>query len=507
MATTQQAHGLLKQFCDVNKREVGIAFSVELLQKALVRQLSPGIRRSFTLKSTTTIEGCVSDFKFSIAPTTPMITRDQSSASPKFNVVGLGISVDVILDSKEVFSAKLTWNDLSMALSVKGYSIQCSVAKQLSSLTDIDEKWSTSNEAASELKTFFQQNHGFTLDTWSRLSGEIKAALRFASPMIARTIVSAIELPDFAEAFVGFVFEGPMRIGGTDALTLLAAPARLNFDQCAVVRAKGELKPKTSATANQQPHTIGDEFSHDRTVGVVNPIELVVDSKVESEYPKIGLDHAEPLSELASGHLFLYMPSVLLRESLLLESHVKPALEISKKENWGPFFFRYVIHASPRESHSVDVSLSMNSNLVEFKLSIPAKVTGEAGAGIEIACIVYEAIGARFKGSLDPCDFYFQLRYVSERRELVFVSKASIKCSLQFDAGTSIGFPLDQIIDVVLARAAENLIESEGEKFLTMTRIPIAELGSFAAFGAITENYATSSDTNGDSTFGIQLAL
>ncbi|MBY8977402.1 hypothetical protein KHP62_16430 [Rhodobacteraceae bacterium NNCM2] len=144
---------------------------------------------------------------------------------------------------------------------------------------------------------------------------------------------------------------------------------------------------------------------------------------------------------------------------------------------------------------------------IEFYLEVPLIAHGQAGAGVKIGCVRYEAFGAMFDGKVNPLTIAFKFSFDYSRRMLFFNSRVhEIKAkNFSFRTFPRMEFPLSEVVDYVLARVSESLVVSQATKILRKTRIPIADFSILEETGELINNFAGTSDPDENVTVGVSV--
>ncbi|MCF2221023.1 hypothetical protein H9Q08_17190 [Chryseobacterium sp. PS-8] len=274
---------------------------------------------------------------------------------------------------------------------------------------------------------------------------------------------------------------------------MFTADTTLNFLQCPTHNATGQTRIQSVATVKGSQYSIGETPTNNGNISVETVISA---DSPSSHYPS---EH--DTEKISTGDVFLFTPIELLKINFNV---VKPSITASDSDNYGPIYWRYSVNAAVK---SVDLKLIQNWP-IEFRLSIPTEVTGQAGAGIKIGCIRYEATGAMFDGEVEPFDIDFKIDLDWEIMQIVFVSKIKNIKGKNFNFRTfpQLDFPVSEIIDFILARASEFIITEQADKMLNVTRIPIANLNILNRFAQIRQKHlAGETDQDGNVTIGVEL--
>lgn len=501
MTTAQDAHTELAAHCG---SDCGIAVSLNIFDKLLKEQITRVNDFVKSIKSTQTFKRLAVSFD-TVIDSTKLLTRFDRVVDPGgtssygiFVIDGFRCVVSGKLDGDTVCRLEIEWSTLVGRLSMADGHLSLSLEQEIHDVVKFEKLW----ESDILLKEKFDKKHSFNDTVWKDLALHMYSAGGFSAPSIASSIMQSIEVPDLFATFSGLVFSAIPRLEVKPDLLLLAVPAKIDIDQCAVARAKGGTKAVVTAKANGKTIPIGKR-AYDPANTPPHSIEVTADideSSPNLRYPPIG---KLPIDTGASGegHLFFYTPVTLFEHSF--DGVIKPSIELRDKKQFGPFYFRYGMNAAPKGR--IAISLASIKPL-EFVLSLPLDVRGEAGAGIKIGSIVFEALGATFRGEVDPLDIGFKITLCVDRGELVFISKINtIKAQpFTFAHFPPIGFPLDQIVDVILGHVTKVIVESKSDTILSATRVPIANLRMFESVGTLLPEMASAADAVGNATTGLK---
>jgi hypothetical protein len=221
-----------------------------------------------------------------------------------------------------------------------------------------------------------------------------------------------------------------------------------------------------------------------------------------TQYPIRNNEGSGP-ERIRTADVFLFTPIQLLEVNF---KQVKPSVTASDKGKVGPVRWRYSVTAALTSFHLKLI----DPWPIEFEMSLPFEITGQAAAGVKIGCINYEAVGAMFHGDVDPFKIRFKIELDWRSRQIVFVSKIhDIKAhGFQFSTFPQMDFPLTQILDYILARAAEFVVSKQADRILNITRIPIADLRIMEKIAEIVPNaLAGETDTKGNATMGLKFKV
>ena len=267
---------------------------------------------------------------------------------------------------------------------------------------------------------------------------------------------------------------------------MFSASSSLNFGPCPVDPVAGSIRLEDLPDS-----PIGQTGDHND--------DLRISVVVSESSPAIHYrSDAEPL-KLNEGQVFLYIPIQLLNVNF--DGVIKPAVKISDRSSWGPFYYRWEI--TPSLKGQVNLS---RTNLwpITFRLQAPLEVSGQAGAGVKIGSVRYEAVAMMFEGDVDPFDIEFRVMLDWPRREISFESRIERINAHDFYFTTMpLDFPVNKIVDVILSGAAKTIVNEQAEKILSVTRIPIANLQLLEEVADLDRGLAGYSDSHGNATMGV----
>lgn len=502
-----EAHLALSNF---SKNNAGIGISIELIRRLIFEQLNRLTRRFESLESNQTFKSTYKVFFSGEFDTSNLSFRfrnvnnpaNANEFIPQVEIIDLKINIKCQLEVEE--------NGIKVKKTLVIVTIHYPVIAGILQLIEKRLKITLMNEVHSEsgfikqweidltLRNFFEANpHNFVPSDWDELVIYFKATSIFSGRDIAESFIYSLNLPDIFKIFNGVKFGSNSKIGAdsTGNLLMFTADSTLNFQQCPTYNSTGQTRLQSIAKVDGNPiaYAIGETPTIDGKISVET---VLSEDSPSSNYP---VEH--DTERISTGDVFLYTPIELLKVNF---DFVKPSVTASDSDNFGPIYWRYSVTAAVSR---IDLSL-IRSWPIEFRLSIPTEVTGQAGAGIKIGCIRYEAAGAMFDGVVDPFDVNFKIDLDWESMQVIFVSRIENIKGKDFSFRTfpKLLFPISEIIDFILGRAAEYVITDQAEKILNVTRIPIANLNILNKFAKIRQRHlAGETDDNGNVTIGIEL--
>ena len=490
------AHEHLKAF---GKKDAAIGISIVLIQRLIELQIDRLNRYFSRVRSNQDFKQLKVEFSalFDTLNTTVRFKNylnesDENEFFPTLEIENLVINVEGYVDSKKVVQIQTTYNQITGIVMIKNEKLAISLFNEEHEETDFIKIWKDDDV----IKDYFEHTYGFDDETWNELTIHFKATSIFSGGPIAEGFIDSLELPNIFKIFVGIIFGDNKKISSniTGELLMVTADTSLNFNTCPVYNSKGSTKVTSFASADGKKYKIGEVPKEASEIFVSSKVDDISES---TEYPPGTENNYENTSE---AHVFLFTPLELLRFNF---EEVRPAINKSESGYFGPIHWRYSVTAALKR---MNLSLE-NIWPIEFKLSLPNDVTGQAGAGIKIGCIRYEAFGAMFDGEIDPFDINFKIHLDWARKQIVFVSKISSVNAKNFRFRTfpRADFPLSEILDLILALATEYVIEDEAESMLNVTRIPIAKLDLLEKVAELMPNTLGGvTDTAGNATMGVK---
>lgn len=315
-----------------------------------------------------------------------------------------------------------------------------------------------------------------------------QAIIMIAVEELSKGFTEAVIFPDFYSMLVGFKFNEGGKLGSdsTNNFFFFSASGVLNIQQCAFKGSKNEIAVTASASATTTSANNTNNVS----------ATVTSDDSVWNQYVK----PIERTTEIDRHDLFVYIPSVSYK--IPFESVVKPAVNFRDRGSIGPIYWRWSASAALK---SLGISINSVNGDPSIILSAPNYVEGQAGAGVKIGCIRYEAAGAMCDGEVDPLDIEFTISIDLKVPAIIFVSriKNAVGKNFSFRTFPKMDFPLSEILDFLLARIAETLITSQTGKFLNTTRITLADFSIFRDISGVANNLAYHQDNDGNLTAGV----
>jgi hypothetical protein len=512
-----QAHAALSAF---SQRNAGIGISIELIRRLIMDQIKRSATRFNMLPSDRPYISSI-DNRYEVLFSGIFITDELSinfinvenpensnEFFPEVEIHNLKLQLEGFLEIKSEDENNIEKKLVIISIDYPLISgtiklIDKKLKIFLSNLTHTENEPVYLWETEQELKDYFEDNstHRFIEDDWRKLILYFKATSFFSGGYIANAFIDSLNLPDIFKIFNGVKFGEQTKLGSdnTGNLLMFTAESTLNFLQCPAYNAIGQTSVESTAKIENKTteYQIGEAPTNEGKIIVESKIN---DTSESLNYPAIHQSD-QRTERISEADVFLFTPIEMLKANFDI---VKPSVTASDFDNFGPIYWRYSVTASVQ---SINLSL-INNWPIEFRLSIPTEVTGQAGAGVKIGCIRHEAAGAMFDGKIEPFDVNFKIDLDPRTMQVIFVSKIeNIKGkNFYFRTFPKLKFPITEIIDFILARAAEYVITEQADKILNVTRIPIANLNILNKFAQISQNnLAGETDTNGNVTIGIKL--
>lgn len=496
-----QAHKALESFSGQN---AGIGISIELIRRLLFDQLKR-VNSHFQMMDSNEKFKAIYQISFSGEFDTSNLKfkfsnfvnpNDSSEFSPQVEISNLKLNIKGFLEGKNAALISIDFQSITGVIQLVNKKMEISLFEEIHNESNHVRQW----ELDSGFRSFFESNpYNFIKSDWDALATHFKAISIFSARDIAEAFITSIEFPDIFKIFNGIKFGNDSKIGAnnTGDLLMFTANSSIDFMQCPIYNATGKtsVESKSKVNGNPNPVPIGAEPTNDGKITVETTITK------DSENLKYPVNNDKESERYSTGDVFLFTPIELLKINFNV---VKPAVTASDSGKFGLIRWGYSVTASIKE---LRLNL-IKSWPIEFRLSIPAEVTGQARAGVKLGCIRYEAVGAMFDGLINPFDINFKIDLDWASMQIVFISKIeNIKgTNFSFRTFPGLKFPISQIIDFILGRAAEFIITEQADRILNVTRIPIANLNILNRFAKIRQNHlAGETDSNGNVTIGVEL--
>lgn len=476
---TRVAHEELKKFCEKHSKlttNAGIGISIDIIEKLIKNQIEELTGRFASMQSNTLFKNISVFYTAIVDPNINLrldVETDPSNTQryiPVLILENINLSLTGLMDGKPMAKIDIQFPGVVGGILLENRRITFRLLTEKHQIILFNKIW----ESDSSIKKHFETKYGFNSDTWSELEMHFRAISIFSATDIAASFLDSIVLPDLYKVFVGIIFEDDaiLQVGASGRLLMLTATSKLNFAQCPKYNSSGDTNTITTTTTETK--TSGDtEYTKWPTVETeIDPTSRSLQYEHENEI--------EGMERISTSDLFLFTPAKLLQFNF---SVVKPSITASDSGRKGPIYWRYSVTNALK-------SISLNLNRLwplEFKLDLPSEVTGQAGAGVKIGCIRYEAIGAMFDGIIEPFEVFFFIYFDWKRKEIVFESKlGKVKAkNFSFRTFPRMDFPLSEILDFILARVAEFIIKDKSNDMLNVTRISIANFGILQDVGLL----------------------
>jgi hypothetical protein len=208
--------------------------------------------------------------------------------------------------------------------------------------------------------------------------------------------------------------------------------------------------------------------------------ETGVDGEMNPNDPNGRYPRGPERPRLPDADVFVHLPKVFVEKRF--DGVTKPAAGFNDDGHFGPIYWHYesaIIVQPP-------LRLSLTGLWpLEFKIELPSKGVGVAGAGVKIGCVYFEATGLAFNGDIDPLEIFFRIGQDTGRGELFFESRfgAVSAHGFQFHHWPVSKFPIDQIADFILARVTEMLLAAKVGEILDVTRFSLVDYSLLRGFG------------------------
>jgi hypothetical protein len=211
----------------------------------------------------------------------------------------------------------------------------------------------------------------------------------------------------------------------------------------------------------------------------------------------------EHIEQAEFGDLFIHLPIVFLEHRF--DGIVKPSVTFSDDGIVAIIEWHYDSSIAPSPHGTLQISLQAIWP-TQFKVSCPLVAFGTAGAGCQIACIRYDAVGFQFRGEIDPFEVYFQIGLDAPNEDLYFESRlGNVNTqNFSFDSFPRPYFPIDQILNLILTAVETAAVRNQSGSILNVTRFSVANFGLLKGFGSMIPNLAAASDNPiSATTFGV----
>jgi hypothetical protein len=468
MANTAAAHAALKAFCEQPfggpkvEAQPGIGIGVELFSHLVTKAIRLINGKKIQYESNTPFRGMKVSFTG---------TADSSRMNVTFNPIPNppnGPSIASVQIHNLSFELSISLQQTLMSKHTVTYSqIEASFKTDAKVIGLVANRgpgaWAAEPPINLPWKNMVALPDGTAFDAAAKRDWEIQqeAFKLVTKDQFGATFVDAIEIPNVLGMIDAFEFYGPIQVSQTSDVLLLSERAKWNID-CPRREANPNLISNLAVT-----HRHGDtEYA-------------VPANSPESSYPK---DLQRPGENTNLGDLFVHLPQVFMQHRF--DGVAKPSVTISDNGSVGPIQWQYQTAIAPANNASLVITL-VNIWPTEFKISLPLQAFGSASAGVKIGCIYIEAASVGFDGSFDPFEVYFTIGLDTAREDLYFESRLGsvVAHNFRFRHSPPVGFPLDQIIDLIFGHVAESVVNGQAGAILNVTRFSLAQFGLFRGFG------------------------
>ncbi len=496
----KRAHHDLRKFCGCN---AGFGISKALIESLLMMHINRSQPLLSDLPSTQRFHigdkgnGLLVSFDAGLTIREMKLSMSsQQLMRPQVDLGPIVVTLVVKMDNRKVCEIDIIFNKIEASLSIVERRLQLNLIHQDSQETSFVGAWHRDQKTQSyvdpETKIHFENVHAFDADTWRRLELYFRAISLIATHEIAAAFLEAVMFPDLFSIFKGVVFGANDHLGlnGDGDLLMFTASSSLVLEECPIAPVTGTIRLDTDISPSA-----GDLDDSLPRVAV----------QVQKNSPALEYQSkSENTERLNTGDVFFYAPIQLLNVNF--DGAIRPAIKISDRDTWGPFYYRWEVTPSLKEK----VSISLEKRWpITFNLDAPLRVSGQAGAGVKIGSVRYEAASTAFEGIVCPFQIEFRIMLDWSRREIVFESRISQieGHSFNFVTASDLGFPLNKIVDVVLGAAARTVVNEQAEKTLSVTRIPIANLNLLESVASLVEGLAGYADCSGNTTMGVSYVV
>ncbi|WP_353472346.1 hypothetical protein PVT71_13710 [Salipiger sp. H15] len=497
----KDAHANLEPFC---KDNAGIGISIDVIRRVLLRQIS---QSSSAVQDMPSSELFKSKYRVTFDAEVDMsaitlafidIQEPQGADRPGLTLGNLFISFTLKVDAKAVAKVRLNYSEVIGLFGFLDRRIVITPQSETHATDRVEHLWETDDA----LKTQLESNpYEFSDADWDDLKLLVRAAILNAAPAMARSVVEALEFPDFLEMFVGITFGNDSRFAAKDNLLMFTATTSLNFGNCPSHKPAFSGAVQTWTTfdgAVVEPLSASNVEALEALPEALNVSGQISEGHPDYQWP-VPLPNEEPSNV---GHVFLFTPVNLLRANF--DGVLKPAVNTNDRSRNGPFFTHYSLTAAL--DGQLDLNLVKPWPIV-FRLTTGVFAAGQAGAGIKIGSIWHEAIGVQFDGRVH-LDVKFSISYDHRRRDIVFVSRVEHAKAHDFHFTNSLPWPISSVAGWILEQVVKKLLPILSRQVVKTTRIPIAELGLLADVADLLPGMVGQSDpATGNATFGVALDL
>lgn len=304
-----------------------------------------------------------------------------------------------------------------------------------------------------------------------------KAIVLIAIRMIRDSVIRTFSIPDVMAAFSGFEIGANSLLMARDGYLIVKADATPILGRCPNINARGETRVVATPAGDG---SVRADVTH-------KPTEI--GRSVTSD-------------DIANGNsqamdVYGFFPKKILEKSFEHNGLV-PSATFQNRGSVGPIWWQYsCTGAIQRFTLSIDAIVPPR-----LVLDVPLEVTGQASAGVEILCVKYEAANVVWRGEVDPLDVIFEVSMDVHNGSVGLMTKFGEIDAKNFNFLTNPRkFPISEVADFVLARAAEVIIKNHADSLLNITRINLVDfsvLDNFTGFRKTVSQHATKGDSGQD---------
>ena len=406
---------------------------------------------------------------------------DNGLSKLEVHLKNLTLSLKISIDGKLVSTTDFSYNDVFGYFTLIGQKLKLIQQRNI----PVNTTTTFSND-----RTAILTNAGITTpEDIQKFEIREQAVILIASDGLISAFIKGVDFPNFFEMLKGIKFDenGIVGFSKTKEHFFFSAIGELNLDQCPTKKSSGEVKvKKTNVTTDPDGK-------------IVVSVETEQNPKYDNQWDTLlgSLEH----TSTSENDLYIYVPKKTL--TIPFNSILRPAVNLSDDGNFALIYWYWT---STAVINKVDITVSAAGGIPTVLLDVPVSINGQAGAGIEIACIKYEIAGAKWTGQIDPLQVEFTMAIDFASSSIVFVSRLKdVKGrDFSFDVNSPMGFPLDNIVGFILSEAAESIITSQAGKVLSTTRITLADFSLFREFNRLANNFAYHQDNDCNLTAGIK---
>ena len=498
MRNVEILHNELKDFCIDNtpdkNQQLGFAihksFILELYKKSLQNFLNLNIQNRF-IQSQSPIGNHALSFELDIdyRGTNLILSYNVKTGHNEADLKGLNLTLKIL-------ATDIT-NNTSVGI-ISTTSIKYSYLKSYFALDNHDLKLIPISYKLLKVPVTVpsaNKNNILALMGITNKDYDIKeqAIIMIAIEELSRGFIDAISFPDFYNMLVGFKLNEGGKLGNDSTYTyfFFSTGGIINTQQCSVKKANNELQVSAS---------VSSQTTNNQNSNIITA-KVQADNSVWDNYEN---QISRNSDEARDSQLYIFIPTISYK--IPFETIVKPSVNFSDRGSLGPIYYRWTSSSALK---SLGIEISSVSGNPSILISAPNWVEGQAGAGIKIGCIRYEAAGAMFDGEVDPLTIEFTISIDLNVPSIIFISKIKEVRGKNFSFRTfpTLEFPLSEILDFLLARASETIITKQASNILNVTRITLADFSIFRDISGIANNLAYFQDNDGNLTAGVEFRI